>query len=105
MSLETLLVITNLPDRASAETLARALVERRAAACVNILAPCRSVYRWQGAVERISGITRYETAAAVAAKSPSNRVRSARMRFIFRGGFPPPPTRDKPAARRRVGPR
>ena len=51
MSLETLLVITNLPDRASAETLARALVERRAAACVNILAPCRSVYRWKGAVE------------------------------------------------------
>ena len=51
MSLETLLVITNLPDRASAETLAHALVERRAAACVNILAPCRSVYRWKGAVE------------------------------------------------------
>ena len=51
MSADTLLVITNLPDRASAETLARALVERRAAACVNILAPCRSVYRWKGAIE------------------------------------------------------
>jgi periplasmic divalent cation tolerance protein len=51
MSTDTLLVITHLPDRASAETLARALVERRAAACVNILAPCRSVYRWKGAVE------------------------------------------------------
>jgi periplasmic divalent cation tolerance protein len=51
MSTDTLLVITNLPDRASAETLAQALVERRAAACVNILAPCRSVYRWKGAVE------------------------------------------------------
>jgi periplasmic divalent cation tolerance protein len=51
VSAETLLVITNLPDRASAERLAAALVERRAAACVNILAPCRSVYRWQGALE------------------------------------------------------
>jgi periplasmic divalent cation tolerance protein len=51
MSADTLLVITNLPDRASAETLAQALVDRRAAACVNILAPCRSVYRWKGAVE------------------------------------------------------
>jgi periplasmic divalent cation tolerance protein len=51
MSAETLLVITNLPDRASADALARALVERRAAACVNILAPCTSVYRWKGAVE------------------------------------------------------
>jgi periplasmic divalent cation tolerance protein len=51
MSAETLLVITSLPDRASADALARALVERRAAACVNILAPCTSVYRWKGAVE------------------------------------------------------
>jgi periplasmic divalent cation tolerance protein len=51
MSEDVLLVLTNLPDRAAAETFARALVERRAAACVNVLAPCLSVYRWQGAVE------------------------------------------------------
>lgn len=47
----TLLVLTNLPDRPAAEALANALVEARLAACVNILAPCRSVYRWQGAIE------------------------------------------------------
>jgi periplasmic divalent cation tolerance protein len=46
-----LLVITNLPDRASAEKLADALIDKRLAACVNILAPCRSVYRWKGAVQ------------------------------------------------------
>jgi periplasmic divalent cation tolerance protein len=46
-----LLVFTNLPDRASAERLADVLIERRLAACVNILAPCRSVYRWKGAVQ------------------------------------------------------
>ena len=46
-----LLVLTNLPDRAAAERLADALVERQLAACVNILAPCRSVYRWKGAVQ------------------------------------------------------
>ena len=51
MAAETLLVISNLPDRASAETLAKALVERRAAACVNVMSPCTSVYRWKGAVE------------------------------------------------------
>lgn len=45
-----LLVLTNLPDRASAEKLADALIAQRLAACVNILAPCQSVYRWQDAV-------------------------------------------------------
>jgi periplasmic divalent cation tolerance protein len=44
------LVLTNLPERAAAERLAELLVEKQLAACVNILAPCRSVYRWQGAV-------------------------------------------------------
>lgn len=46
-----LLVLTNLPDRAAAEKLADALIEKRLAACVNILAPCRSVYRWKDAVQ------------------------------------------------------
>jgi periplasmic divalent cation tolerance protein len=49
--MEPLLVLTNLPDVASAEKLAHALIEGRAAACVNVLAACRSTYRWQGAVE------------------------------------------------------
>jgi periplasmic divalent cation tolerance protein len=47
----TLLVMTNLPDRAAAEKLAEALIDGRLAACVNILSPCRSVYRWQGEVQ------------------------------------------------------
>jgi periplasmic divalent cation tolerance protein len=49
--MEPLLVLTNLPDVASAEKLAHALIESRAAACVNVLAACRSIYRWQGGVE------------------------------------------------------
>jgi periplasmic divalent cation tolerance protein len=49
--MSALLVLTNLPDRAAAEKLADALIERRVAACINILGPCRSVYRWQGAVQ------------------------------------------------------
>ena len=52
MTPSTLLVISNLPARAPAETLAAALVQRQAAACVNIMAPCMSVYRWKGAVEQ-----------------------------------------------------
>ena len=50
--MNALLVLTNLPDRETAERLAGVLVEQRLAACVNILAPCGSVYRWQGAVQR-----------------------------------------------------
>ena len=46
-----LLVLTNLPDRAAAERIADLLIGQRLAACVNILAPCRSVYRWKGAVQ------------------------------------------------------
>ena len=49
--MSALLVLTNLPDRAAAEKLAELLIAKRGAACVNILAPCRSVYRWQGAVQ------------------------------------------------------
>jgi len=49
--MDSLLVVTNLPDRESAERLAALLIERRLAACVNILAPCASVYRWQGKIQ------------------------------------------------------
>jgi periplasmic divalent cation tolerance protein len=46
-----LLVFTNLPDRDSAVALARTLVERRLAACVNVLGAATSIYRWRQAVE------------------------------------------------------
>lgn len=39
------------PDDAVAQTLATALIERRLAACVNLLPTTRSVYRWQGKIE------------------------------------------------------
>ena len=52
----TVLVLTNLPDQAIAERIAHHVVAIRVAACVSILAPCRSVYRWQGAVEEAAEI-------------------------------------------------
>jgi periplasmic divalent cation tolerance protein len=51
-----IVVLTSLPGRAEAMRLADALVERRLAACVNILAACESVYRWKGAVERATEV-------------------------------------------------
>ena len=49
---DIVLILTTVPDDDRAETLARALVEERLAACVNVQGPMVSVYRWKGAVER-----------------------------------------------------
>lgn len=46
-----LLVLSSLPDEAAAQKLARHLVEAKLAACVNVLSPCVSIYRWRGVVE------------------------------------------------------
>lgn len=47
-----LLVLTTLPDADSAGRVASSLVERRLAACVNILPAGTSVYAWQGKTHR-----------------------------------------------------
>ncbi len=44
------IVLTTAGSREEAETIARALVERRLAACVNVV-PVQSVYRWKEKVE------------------------------------------------------
>ena len=49
--MSVLIVITNAPDREVALKIARALIERKLAACVNILAECTSVYRWRDKLE------------------------------------------------------
>lgn len=52
MNAEYVLVLTTLPADADAQAFARALVEERLAACVNLLATMESVYRWEGEVQR-----------------------------------------------------
>ena len=49
--METILIISNFPDEKSAKQLAEALIHQHLAACVNVLSPCASVYRWQGEIE------------------------------------------------------
>ncbi|MDF7774904.1 divalent-cation tolerance protein CutA [Sphingomonas sp. AOB5] len=46
------LLWSTFADRADAERVAEAMIAERLAACVNILAPCTSIYRWEGKVER-----------------------------------------------------
>jgi periplasmic divalent cation tolerance protein len=48
------IVLTTCPDAESATRIARALVEEGLAACVNILPPVQSIYRWKGTVETAS---------------------------------------------------
>jgi periplasmic divalent cation tolerance protein len=38
-------------DLEEAERIGRTVVEERLAACINILGPCRSIYRWKGEIE------------------------------------------------------
>ncbi len=44
-------VYATFADADEARRIARAVVEERLAACANVLAPCRSIYRWQERVE------------------------------------------------------
>jgi periplasmic divalent cation tolerance protein len=46
-----IIVLTHMPDRASALALARSLVEARIAACVSVGAPVESLYHWRGKIE------------------------------------------------------
>lgn len=44
--------------------IARILIEERLAACVNILGPCRSLYRWDGRIEDATEVAAlFKTAA------------------------------------------
>ena len=47
---------STFPDAASAQTAARAIVERKLAACVNVYPPMTSFYVWQGALEEASEV-------------------------------------------------
>lgn len=51
MSQEAIQTFVTFPNRESAESVAKGLVEHHLAACVQILGPIDSVYRWQGQVE------------------------------------------------------
>lgn len=54
-------------DEAEARRISRLVVEESLAACANILAPCHSIYRWQGRIEEASEVPAlFKTEAEVA---------------------------------------
>jgi periplasmic divalent cation tolerance protein len=48
---DTIQVITTTETKAGAQAIARALVEKRLAACVQIIGPITSTYWWEGEIE------------------------------------------------------
>ena len=44
-------VYATFANAEEADRIGRQMIEERLAACINILGPCRSIYRWQGAIE------------------------------------------------------
>lgn len=48
---DPLIVFTTYPDHATAMEAATSLVQRKLAACVNVLPPISSVYEWKGAIK------------------------------------------------------
>ena len=53
---EAIIVLSTCPDADTARRIGRSLVEEKLAACVNILPPMESIYRWKGVVESASEV-------------------------------------------------
>src|SRR5262245_45043272 len=71
---DLVVVMTTVPTAGKGEEIAQALVEERLAACVNVLAPMTSIYRWRGAVER-------EPEHQMIIKTTQNRVPAVQTRL------------------------
>ena len=48
---QLIVILCTVPDEATAEKMAKGLVEERLAACVNAIPGVKSFYRWQGKIE------------------------------------------------------
>ena len=67
MTNEYVVVLTTLPVDVDSVAFARGIIDQRLAACVNLLAPMESVYRWEEGIEQ-------ETERQVIIKTSRERV-------------------------------
>lgn len=72
---DVVLILTTVPAGDRGGEIARALVDERLAACVNVLPPMTSFYRWRGAVER-------ESESQVIIKTTRDRVAAVQARLV-----------------------
>jgi periplasmic divalent cation tolerance protein len=71
---DAVIVLTTWPAARDADELARTLVDERLAACVNVLADMRSIYRWDEVVE-------IETERQLIIKTTSRQLRALQQRL------------------------
>jgi len=69
-----ILVLTTFPDAESARQIGTKLVELQVAACVNLLPPSQSIYRWKG-------VTENKTEVPVFIKTTSNNYSEVETRI------------------------
>lgn len=67
-------VYSTFADGAEAERIGRLVVEEQLAACVNILGPCRSIYRWQATVETADEVAAIFKTTSAAADALISRI-------------------------------
>ena len=67
-------LFSTFPSRVEAERVAQMVLTERLAACVNILGPCLSIYRWQGAIERSEEVPALFKTAPQLAGQLRNRI-------------------------------
>ena len=87
MNASFVLVLTTLPVDGDAEAFARTLIDERLAACVNILPPMQSIYRWEGTIEQAEE-------RQLLMKTAADRVEELKKRFVD-----PAPVRGPRASR------
>ena len=68
-------MFSTFPDSDKAAEVARTLVSEQLAACVNLVAPVRSIYRWQGDVSD-------ETETLAVIKTTTERFEAMRTRLV-----------------------
>lgn len=69
-----LLILTTFPDAEAARQIGTLLIELQIAACVNLLPPSQSIYRWKGAIEN-------KTEVPVFIKTTANNYREIETRI------------------------
>jgi periplasmic divalent cation tolerance protein len=71
---EIALLWVTFADAAEAERIAETVLAEQLAACVNILAPSTSIYRWQGKIERGSEVPALFKTTAIRARRLRDRI-------------------------------